>query len=129
LSLQFCGVGEVGVVQIKGYWARAGLPIALLGINLCVRACMISPLAENYRLLRPFDVCSRRNLDLGPGGLQSFEFVIEDVTGYSPRVLNDAAEEVVEDCLCSLEEQVQRRDLCFLEELEAWWGEGAALSS
>jgi hypothetical protein len=117
------------VVQIKGYWARAGLPIVLLGINLCVRACMISPLAENYRLLRPFDVCWRHNLDLDPGGLQSFEFVTEGVRGHSPRVLNDAAEEVVEDCPCSLEEQVQRRDLCFLEELEAWLGEGAALSS
>ena len=53
----------------------------------------------------------------------------EGVTGHSPRALNDAAEEVVEDCPCSLVEQVQRRDLCFLEELEAWWGEGAALSS
>jgi hypothetical protein len=55
--------------------------------------------------------------------------VTEGVTGHSPRALNDAAEEVVEDCPCSLVEQVQRRDLCFLEGLKAWWGEGAALSS
>ena len=88
------------MVQIMGCWEA--LRDEFLAGQQYAQEHMTLLLEESCRLLKPSDGRWRYNLDRDFVDQQRFGLVREDEIDHFPKVWIDAAEEEVEDCLCSL---------------------------